>query len=150
VSWKWEAENPPRWSAAKARVLASAPPGVFAFEGYADGDLLPGQWWRVGDETGETLGYGWMDCNWGDGEILVAVAGDHRRKGVGSFILEHLQDEARARGLNYLYNVVPAAHPEPAALEAWLAAHGFSRHGDGRLMRGVTARQRPPTTGAGP
>lgn len=144
MDWKWEAENPPHWNAAKAAVMSSAPPGVLAFDGCAEGDLLPGQWWRVEDAAGEVLGYGWMDCNWGDGEILVVVAAAHRRKGVGSFILQRLQDEARARGLNYLYNVVPAAHPDPAALEAWLAAHGFSRHGDGRLMRGVTARPRTP------
>jgi GNAT superfamily N-acetyltransferase len=136
----WREEAPPRWDAQKKAVIGAAPPGVFQFESYHDGDLLPGQWWRVEDERAQVVGYGWLDCNWGDGEVLVAVSAEHQGRGVGAYILDRLQDEARRRGLYYLYNVIPAAHPEPARLERWLARHGFRSVGDGRLWRGVLGR----------
>ena len=35
------------------------------------------------------------------------------------------------RGLNYIYNVVPASHPDPSWMTRWLGAHGFAPgHGD--------------------
>jgi GNAT superfamily N-acetyltransferase len=138
----WIHEAAPCWDASKAAVIGCAPPGVFELSACRDGDLLPGDWWRVEDE-GRIAGYGWLDCNWGDGEVLLAVASDHQRQGVGTFIIERLQEEARARGLNYLYNVVPEAHPDPATLAEWLRRRGFERRGDGRLMRRVTGRTRP-------
>jgi GNAT superfamily N-acetyltransferase len=138
---RWQEEPVPRWDASKAAIIGAAPAGVFEFGNCHDGDLLSGQWWRAEDEEGEILGYGWLDCNWGDGEILVAVAPEVQGRGVGGFILERLQVEARGRGLYCLYNVVPAAHPEPDRLEAWLTRHGFERHGDGRLMRAVLPRR---------
>jgi GNAT superfamily N-acetyltransferase len=141
MAFAWIRESAACWDAAKASVLGCVPPGVFAFADCREGDLLPGEWWRVEDE-GRVAGYGWLDCNWGDGEILLAVAPERQRTGVGSFIMERLQEEARARGLNYLYNVVPAAHPDPAGLTAWLRRRGFAPRGDGRLMRRVTARPR--------
>jgi len=53
------------------------------------------------------------------------VAPGRRGRGVGAFILERLEDEAAARGLNYIYNVVPATHPHGAWIRNWLATHGF-------------------------
>ena len=140
MSLRWCEEVPPRWDASKADIIGAAPAGVFELGACRVGDLLPGQWWHAEDEHGEALGYGWLDCNWGDGEILVAVAPAFQCRGVGGFILARLRDEARRRGLYRLYNVIPVAHPEPDRLEAWLVRHGFRRHGDGRLMRGVLPR----------
>jgi GNAT superfamily N-acetyltransferase len=140
MTFAWIEESPARWDREKARVLGAAPPGVFAFGGYADDDLLPGQWWRAVAEAGHVVGYGWMDCSWGDGEILLAVDPAWQKRGVGSFILDRLRAEAGVRGINYLYNVVPAAHPDADGLEAWLARRGFSRQGEGRLLRAPTRR----------
>lgn len=137
MPFTWTKESPPRWDAAKRRILGGT---VLGFDHTQEGELLAGEWWRA-DDHDTPVGYGWIDMNWGDGEMLLAVDPAWQRKGVGSFILDHLQEEARHHGLYYLYNVVPASHPDPAALSAWLEKRGFKPHGDGRLKRAVTPRR---------
>jgi N-acetylglutamate synthase-like GNAT family acetyltransferase len=137
----WVAEQPPVWDATKAAVLGAAPPGVFDLASYAAGDLLPGEWWRV-ERDGQVIGYGWMDTVWGDAEILLAVEPASQRSGAGSFILDRLHEEARSRGVNYLFNEVPAAHPSPEALASWLRRRGFAPSGDSRLLRASVRRTR--------
>lgn len=134
---QWIHENPPHWDDDKATIVGGVPSGVFQVGPYGDGDLLAGEWWRV-ERDGAVVGYGWMDCTWGDAEILLAVAPDARGGGVGSFILDRLEREASTRGLNYLYNVVRETHPERDAVSRWLGARGFARsHDDESLRRAV-------------
>lgn len=129
----WSHENPARWDADKARVLADAP-GVLDGD-YADGQLVPGEWWRV-SRDGVVIGYGWMDVTWGYAPILLVVAASERDSGVGGWIVDRLQEEARSRGLAYIFNVVPASVPDPEAVASWLLAHGFeSSQSDGRMLR---------------
>jgi N-acetylglutamate synthase-like GNAT family acetyltransferase len=80
-----------------------------------------------------------MDYSWGEGEMLLAVDPDHEGAGVGTFILDRLEDEARERKLRYLYNVVRASHPDAEGVTRWLEARGF-RPDRGRLVRKVEAR----------
>lgn len=139
LGFKWIAENPPQWDDAKQRIVGGAPAGIFEPADHASGELLPGDWWRVEDEQG-VAGYGWMDCTWGDAEILLAVDPERRRAGVGSFILDQLEKEAAGHGLNYLYNVVRLSHPDRDGITAWLNARGFERsHDDESLRRRVKA-----------
>ena len=138
--WPWIRERPASWDAGKQRVIGDAPKGIFdrRYGEAADGERLPGDWWRV-ERAGQTLGYGWMDIVWGDAEILMAVAEDARDTGLGSFILEHLANEARSRGVNYVYNVVRPTHPEAPRLRAWLTKRGFKASDDGSLIRNVSS-----------
>jgi N-acetylglutamate synthase-like GNAT family acetyltransferase len=138
MALRWLHETPPYWDTDKARIVGEAPAGVFGHEltGYAEGDLLPNDWWRV-EKDGRVVGYGWMDVSWGDAEILLAVAPDARKQGVGSFILERLEAEARARGLNYLHNVLRSSHPQHDEVRAWLRGRSFVTAEDGRLHRAV-------------
>jgi ribosomal protein S18 acetylase RimI-like enzyme len=142
MTLRWIYESPAVWDADKARIVGAAPEGVFDTR-YAQakvGDLVPGEWWRV--EDGEaTVGYGWLDVNWGDAEILLATAPEAQQRGVGSFVLSHLEQEARARGLNYLYNVVRPTHPDADRVTAWLKKRRFEPSADGRLLRGVVPRE---------
>ena len=96
-------------------------------------------------DGGELAGYGWLDSEWGDARITFFVAPGQRGRGVGDFILEHLEDEAAARGLNYIYNVVPETHPDGAWIRNWLSTHGFHEASRGQLRRQVspTARHGP-------
>ena len=55
----------------------------------------------------------------------------------GDFILEHLEAEAAARGLNYIYNIVPATHPDGPWITNWLSSHGFREASRGQLRRRV-------------
>ena len=56
----------------------------------------------------------------------------------GTFILDRLEDEAAKQGINYLYNVVPAKHPDPERLTRWLQRRGFvASRNDGLLKRAV-------------
>jgi N-acetylglutamate synthase-like GNAT family acetyltransferase len=136
MSLQWIHENPPHWDAGKAAVIGGAGAGIFDFPKHASGDLIPGDWWRV-ERDGVVLGYGWMDTTWGDAEILLAVGGAARGGGVGSFILDRLEEEAAARGLNYLYNVVRPTHPDRDGITAWLEKRGFkeSTEGDRALLK---------------
>jgi N-acetylglutamate synthase-like GNAT family acetyltransferase len=97
---------------------------------------VPGEWWRV-EEDGRAVGYGWMDTTWNGGEILLAVHPEQQGRGLGGFILDHLEAEAATRGLNYIYNVVPDQHPRRADVTRWLASHGFQGGDDGQLRRQV-------------
>jgi N-acetylglutamate synthase-like GNAT family acetyltransferase len=139
----WIHESPAKWDADKTRVIGRAPVGVFdaRYAQAREGDLVPGEWWRV-EEEGRTIGYGWLDVNWGDAEVLLATDPEARGRGVGTFILLNLEAEAFARGLNYLYNVVRSTHPERDKVTEWLAERGFTSSEDGRLMRAVVSRDR--------
>lgn len=138
MSLTWIHESPPYWDADKARIIGEAGADVFGPElvDQPKDTVLPNDWWRV-EEGGKTVGYGWMDVTWGDAEILLAVQGSSRGHGVGTFILQQLEQEAAERGLHYLYNVVRDSHPQHAEVTAWLEARNFTASEDGKLMRAV-------------
>ena len=140
-AWKWIHEQPPEWDAPKARIVGGAEPGIFdvRYGRRKPGELLPGDWWRV-EEQGQVLGYGWMDIVWGDAEILLATAPEARGRGVGAFILEHLEAEARERRVNQVYNTVRPTHPHRAEVSRWLVQHGFRASEDGSLFQAVVPR----------
>jgi len=142
MSLRWIHEAAPRWDADKARIVGGAPAGIFdqRYAAMRAGDVAPGEWWRVEDD-GKTAGYGWLDLVWGDAEILLATDPVARRRGVGSFILERLGEESRARGVNHMYNRVRETHPDAQALTRWLFQRGFAASSeDGRLLRAEVSR----------
>ena len=143
MSLEWIHENPPRWDQSKAAIVGGAPSGVFELGGYREGELVPGEWWRI-EEDGAVLGYGWMDTTWGDAEILLAVDTTRRKHGVGTFILDRLEEEAATRGLHYMYNVVRPRHPDREAVTEWLKARRFEERHDDRLMRRVKHPPKDP------
>ena len=133
-------ESPALWNADKRRIIGGAPAGIFddRLRACADGDMLPCEWWRVEEgDGGRVVGYGWLDVSWGDGEILLATDPELEGRGIGTFILEHLEREAKLRGLNYLYNVIRPTHPHADRLNGWLAKRRFGASEDGRLMRAI-------------
>ncbi|MCB9613274.1 MAG: GNAT family N-acetyltransferase [Sandaracinus sp.] len=136
-TWAWINEGQPaRWDENKARIVGAEAPGVFDSR-YAErrvGELLSGLWWRV-EAEGHVVAYGWMDVVWGDAEVLLAVARDQRGRGVGSFVMEQLEREARTRGLRYVTNVVRPTHPEKDRIVGWLEKRGFKSGEDGRHFR---------------
>jgi N-acetylglutamate synthase-like GNAT family acetyltransferase len=137
----WVREEDPRWDADRQRVFTTVPEGVFRAETRLPGDRLPGDWWRVEGPDG-VIGYGWLDDVWGDAEILLAIQADSRGVGAGAFALQRLEDEAAARGLNYVLNVVRDTHPDRDAVTAWFRARGFVGTEDGRLRKQVSDRGR--------
>lgn len=133
----WSHESVAYWNADKARIVGGAAEALPKHLAASDeGAVLPGDWWRV-EQDGTTVGFGWMDVTWGDAEILLVVDPSAQSSGVGTFILEHLEAEARARGIHYLYNEVPAEHPARARLTHWLEQRAFRRTEDGALARAV-------------
>ena len=134
---EWIHEDAPEWDEDKDAIVGGAPDGVFRLENYRKGGVIPGEWWRV-EDRGSVVGYGWMDATWGDAQILLAVAPKQQGRGVGEFILEHLELEAAGHGLNYLYNVVAPSHPERESVSNWLRSRGFEpAHDDESLRRRV-------------
>lgn len=135
---RWVRETPAHWDADKQRVLGDLAPELFGFGSPDVGDVLADEWWRV-EDADQVLGYGRLDDTWGDAEILVLVDPQRRRSGVGAFILARLEEEAAARHLNYIYNVVPDRHPDPEKVTGFLAAHGFTPNAVGELRKKVPA-----------
>ncbi len=145
----WTRENAPRWDADKQRVFGPDELLATGLPGFRPGEPVADEWWRVTD-GGEVAGYGWLDTEWGDARITFVVAPGRRGRGVGAFILERLEDEAAARGLNYIYNVVPETHPDGAWIRNWLTLHGFREASRGQLRRQVAAGVTGPEAPAGP
>jgi len=148
MSLRWIHESPARWDESKARIVGLAPPGIFdtRYRDAKPGQLVPGDWWRV-EQEGRVVGYGWLDLVWGDAEVLLATDPEAQRHGVGTFILDRLEDEARSRGVSYLYNIVRTTHPHGPDVTRWLEKLGFRAAEDGRLLRSVGAGG-PPSTRA--
>jgi GNAT superfamily N-acetyltransferase len=143
MTWHWIAEQDPRWDQEKAAALGDLPPTLFGLGHPEVGRPLGDAWWRVEDDAGATLGYGRLDDTWGDAEILVVAAPAARGTGVGAFVLERLEQEAAARQLNYVYNVVPTRHPDGETVRDWLTAHGFAATEVGELRKRVAAGATP-------
>ncbi|HEY6932458.1 MAG TPA: GNAT family N-acetyltransferase [Marmoricola sp.] len=139
----WVREEPPVWDADKARVIGGAPEGAFVIP-FVEGEELPGEWWSVRDADGAVVGYGRLDTTWGgDAEILLAVDPARQRQGIGSFLLDHLEQEAAARGINYVHNRI-REHAERDVVHDWLAVRGFRGPSDGDLRK----RVQPGSAGA--
>ena len=134
----WTKENAPRWDDSKQRIFGPDELAATGLPARRPGEPVADEWWRVTNGE-EVAGYGWLDTEWGDARITFVVAPGRRGHGVGAFILERLEDEAAARGLNYIYNVVPETHPDGAWIRNWLARHGFRESSRGQLRRQVTA-----------
>jgi benzoate-CoA ligase family protein len=135
----WDREDTPRWDEHKRRVFGEAELASVGMTRPADDAVVADEWWRVTDDAGTILGYGWLDSEWGDAQISFLVVPEQRGGGVGDFVLGRLEREAASRGLNYIYNEVPATHPDQAWMTAWLGAHGFTGSPDGTLRRRVGA-----------
>jgi GNAT superfamily N-acetyltransferase len=136
----WSKEDAPRWDADKQRLFGDKELAAVGLDRPADGAPLADEWWRVTDDSGSVVGYGWLDSEWGDAQITFLVDPPRRGTGVGAHILDRLEQEAAARGLNYIYNVVPSTHPDPRWMTQWLGAHGFAP-GTGDLRRQVRAHR---------
>src|SRR6516165_6621996 len=132
----WTKEDSPRWDADKQRLFGPAELAAVGLPAPAPGEPVADEWWRVTDGV-EVAGYGWLDSEWSDARITFFVAPGQRGRGVGDFILEHLEAEAAARGLNYIYNIVPETHPDGPRLTNWLSSHGFREASRGQLRRRV-------------
>ena len=136
----WVREESPTWDADKQRVIGGAPEGAFVIP-FQDGEQLPGEWWAVRDGA-DVVGYGRLDTTWGgDAEILLAVDPGRQGKGVGSFALDRLEQEAANRGINYVHNRI-REHAERDLVHDWLAVRGFRGPLEGDLrkrVRGTTA-----------
>jgi N-acetylglutamate synthase-like GNAT family acetyltransferase len=132
----WVKDDDPRWDTDRERVFATVGTEIFPGLTREVGARLPSDWWRV-EEGGRVVGYAWLDDVWGDAEILLAIEQSARGTGAGSFALARLEEEARARGLNYVLNVVRDTHPERAAVNGWFLAHGFTGTEDGALRKQV-------------
>ena len=133
----WTKEDAPVWDAGKRAVFGRDELAATGLVPPADGTPVADEWWRVTDEAGAVVGYGWLDSEWGDAQITFLVAAGHRGAGIGEFIVGQLEAEAARRGVNYIYNVVPATHPDPAWITRWLTAQGFAASESGDLRRQV-------------
>ena len=139
----WVREDAPRWDEHKQAAFGEVELRSVGLEAPAPGAAVADEWWRVTDDAGTVLGYGWLDSEWGDAQISFLVVPGHRGAGVGEFVVAQLEREAAARGLNYVYNEVPATHPDRGWMTAWLVRHGFDSSPDGTLRRRVGATAQP-------
>lgn len=140
----WTKEDDPRWDAAKQRLLGPDELAAVGLDPPAPGTPVADEWWQVTGDDRAIAGYGWLDSEWGDAQITFWVAPARRGAGVGDFIVDHLENEAAARGLNCIYNVVPPGHQDPDWITGWLTRRGFVP-GTGDVRRQV--RSAHPASG---
>jgi GNAT superfamily N-acetyltransferase len=133
----WTREERATWDDDVARVVGGAPGGVFDLP--RDGAVLPGDWFAARGPDGRPMGYGWLEVEWGDAEVLLAVDPAAAGAGVGGFVLDHLEQEAVSRGVNYVYNTVRPTHPRRDEVTAWLESRGYRATASGDLRKRVTA-----------
>ena len=145
--WQWVREEHAVWDDDKRRIIGGAPTGIFELT-HAPGASLPGDWWSARRDDGTVIGYGWMDIAWGDAEVLLAVDPDVQGSGAGAFVLDHLEQEAAARGLNYVYNTVAPGHPQHDYVQDWLGVRGYRDDGNDRTLRKQLRPARPATVPA--
>ncbi len=141
----WVREIDPVWDADKRRVIGGAPDGAFVIP-FEDGQALPGEWWSVreGSTGGSVLAYGRLDIGWGgDAQVLLAVDPSRQAEGIGSFLLARLEDEAAARGINYVYNSI-REHEQRDLVHDWLVVRGFRGAVDGDLRKRVGSAPAQP------
>lgn len=138
----WERAERQTWDDDVQRVVGGAPEGVFDLP--RDGSVLPGDWFAARDAAGRVLGLGWLEVEWGDAEVLLATDPDASGRGVGAFVLAHLEQEAVARGVNYVYNTVRPDHPQRDEVTAWLEARGYRGGTSGDLRKHVSAAGAAP------
>ncbi|HEU5265242.1 MAG TPA: benzoate-CoA ligase family protein [Jatrophihabitans sp.] len=131
----WTREDAPRWDPDKDRLFGDVEIASVGLQRPAVGAAIADEWWKVSDAAGIVVGYGWLDSEWGDAEITFMVAPGYRGAGVGDFIVSNLEREAAERGLNYIYNTVPATHPDRRWITEWLTGHGFVASGAGDELR---------------
>ncbi len=134
---RWQRENAPCWDTAKDRAFGDTELASVGMTRARLGTAIADEWWCVTADDGIVVGFGWLDSEWGDAQISFLVLPEVRGAAIGDFILGRLEHEAATRGLNYIYNEIPAGHPDPAWMRAWLVAHGFDEAGDGTLRRRV-------------
>ena len=149
MALSWTREESPVWDADKQRVIGGAPRGAFVL-GFSHGEALPGEWWSVRDGE-QVVGYGRLDITWGgDAEILLAVDPSRQGTGIGSFALRHLEEEAAARGINYIHNRI-REHEQRDLVHDWLIVRGFRGPTDGDVRKRVRdAQAEPPRVAAKP
>jgi GNAT superfamily N-acetyltransferase len=145
MTLRWTKEDVPRWDADKQRLFDETALASVGLDRPERGASLADEWWRVTDDDDVVVGYGWLDSLWGDAQITFLVDPARRGQGIGEYILDRLEQEAGARGLNYIYNVVPATHPEPNWMTHWLTLRGFVA-GTGDLRRQVRTPSTPSTS----
>jgi len=132
----WIKEDTPRWDAEKQRLFGAAELTAVGLQAPESGAAIADEWWRVTDDAGSTVGYGWLDTEWGDAQVTFFVAPSFRQAGIGEYIVGRLEAEAADRGVNYIYNVIPDSHPDPGWTKRSLAKQGFVP-GTGDLRRQV-------------
>jgi GNAT superfamily N-acetyltransferase len=154
VELAWEREDNPVWDADKARIAASAPDGALGLD-FADGAGLPGDWF-VAKDAGAVVGFGFLDMTWGgDAEITLVVDSARQGAGVGTFVMDRLEQEARSRGINYVHNSVRDTHPQRDDVHDWLLVRGYKgNESDPTLRKHVgeagSGRLPEPSTTAAP
>ncbi|WP_408899696.1 GNAT family N-acetyltransferase (plasmid) [Nocardioides sp. R1-1] len=93
------------------------------------------------------MGYRRLDISWGgDAEIFLAVERSAQQRGIGSFILASLEDEAARRGINYVFNVI-RDHAQRVYVHDWLVVRGVRGAIDGDLRKRVVGSAEPDHEG---
>lgn len=146
----WSREDSPVWDADKQRIIGGTPAGVFDLA-CSEGEALPGDWFAATDGD-RVVGYGWLDVTWGgDAEVTFAVDPEQQGKGVGSWVVEQIEQEASSRGVNYVYNTVRDTHPRRDEVHDWLLVRGYQgNERDASLRKRVGLESAPRAAPAAP
>src|SRR5438046_780093 len=60
----WTKEDAPRWDADKQRLFTTEALAAVGMEAPQAGYAIADEWWRVTNDGGDVVGYGWLDAEW--------------------------------------------------------------------------------------
>ncbi|WP_158231574.1 GNAT family N-acetyltransferase [Sporosarcina sp. P18a] len=114
------------WDTEKENIFAEIAEGTFEdLSNLELGTPLYQEWWKLIDENGRILGYGWVSYRNDDFEISLVVDTKHQGVGLGSFIMDKLEAIAVEKGFNEIVAIVKNTNPNSEVMIKWLFKKGY-------------------------
>lgn len=109
-----------KWNDEKKVIFDEVESGTFDFYEVALNAPLPFEWWKIIDDNGITMGFGWINFEENDFEISFVVKNEFRKNSVGSIIVKELEELAIQRGVSHVLAIVKSSNPNSSKMIKWL------------------------------
>jgi GNAT superfamily N-acetyltransferase len=117
-------ENEPIWDLGKERIIRQSPQGTFDLHTVIGGSLGQ-EWYKLINDGGVTVAFGWLDIRGDRIEVSLAVDQAYSKLGYGSLIINEMELRAKEMGFNLLAAIVKVTNPSSLRMIKWLYQKGY-------------------------